>query len=746
MKVNNMSIHDVLSKNNSSFFIPPFQRAYAWGHSEIDRFFDDIIRAIRSELDKNVTDKQEHFFGVLVFKTEMDGFASREVVVDGQQRLTSTLLLLIALRDAEKDEVIQRFINDTYLKNTTATFDEKIKLKQVTSDWESYKSLIQKTNPAPGKVTDGYNQFLSKIKKEGFSTKEYVTAINRINVACIFLDERPYKGEDPQIIFETLNSLGKPLTLADLIRNYVLLGMSSDDQTEIFDQLWHPKIENRLQEKSSDFFRDYLQYKDSKAYKVVNDGNTKELYMFFKDFVERTFTNNKKAFVKDICRFVPWYQWITEIDPTTIISKQKDNNQKIQELLRNIFHDIKADAFKPLVLGLLESHQNGVNGNKLTDEQFIEALIVIRTYLIRRRVLKLTQGENKDIPRLCSQVRENPSLCIDTTSEILKLLSRSGYRLRIPNDTEISDELKRIDFYHGLSGYSKFILGKIEEHESKVSVNFRDNRITIEHVMPQSIEKSDIWKDEIGSDWERIKQSLLNNIGNLILTEFNNEMGNKSFSEKKEKLRKSNMYYRNDVINRKTWNEADILEHQSMMIKHFLTTFPLPDEMQRQENWKVNNAETNQATVSPLSEDYSSIIMEKKPKSILIEGEFFTVTNWQTLFMAFCRWLKSNKQMVFEKVLNTRGDDLSGKYYVPATSKEIGIAYKNEPDVFKKYKRLSDGLSFSKINPAHDDEQPYIFINLSAVTFMTKIRHLMQIADMTKESVIIDLQPIRYEE
>lgn len=191
------------------------------------------------------------------------------------------------------------------------------------------------------------------------------------------------------------------------------------------------------------------------------------------------------------------------------ISTDKDKNKTIIELLRNIFHDIRADAFKPFVLGLIEYHQHGINCKKITDNQLIETLFVIRTYLVRRRVLKLTQGENKEIPRLCKHIAEKEALLNDAKTHILKLLSKGIYRLRFPNDYDIESELKRIDFYNGLRKYSKLILGKIEEFISKVSVDFRDTKITIEHVMPQSVNESEEWKQEIGIDWERVHKTYL---------------------------------------------------------------------------------------------------------------------------------------------------------------------------------------------------------------------------------------------
>ncbi|QJR22714.1 Protein of unknown function DUF262 [Brevinematales bacterium NS] len=275
MKTESHSINDVLAKNATSFFIPPFQRAYAWGKPEIERFFSDISRIIESELDANQQDKQEHFFGTIVIKEEKAGFANKSVIIDGQQRLTTTLLFLIALRDTETDPHKQEFITNTYLINNSSTFQDKIKLKQVTKDWEAYKALVKKSQPNPGIISNAH-ELLKKLINEKRSLnpkinfEHFIIAIQRMNVAVIFLDERPFKGEDPQIIFETLNSLGKPLTLSDLVRNFVLLNMESNNQSDIYEKTWYPKIEEVLQDYTSEFFRDYLQYKTASSLKVGN--------------------------------------------------------------------------------------------------------------------------------------------------------------------------------------------------------------------------------------------------------------------------------------------------------------------------------------------------------------------------------------------------------------------------------------------------------------------------------------------
>jgi len=738
MQTTASSIEQVLSQNASAFYIPPFQRAYAWGEVEIDRFFDDIKVVMDSDRDASVADKQEHFFGVLVFKPENINLSTVQIIVDGQQRLTTTLLLLLALRDLEHDLEKREYITNTYLKNASSSFEDKIKLKQITSDWNAYRALVERSNHVRGKVTDGYNHFMRKILESDYSTDEYIRALKRVNIASISLDERPHKGEDPQIIFETLNSLGKPLTLADLIRNYVLLGLPSVDQGEVYDHQWHPEVESKLGDRTSHFFRDYLQYKQHRYHKIVSDNNTKSLYALLREYVNSEFRGNRLDFLHDIVRYVDWYLWIIGDFSSSKISENQENNQTIIELLRNIFADIQAEAYKPLVLGLLEHHQQGFENGRLSDISLIGSLLAIRTYLIRRRILKLTQGENREIPKLCRFISSNTTLQEDAWSEMLRLLAGSNYRLRIPNDYEIENELKRMDFYNGMRGYSKFILGKIEENRSRVYVDFRDKKITIEHVMPQKL--NDFWRNELGENWESIERTYKHNIGNLILTEFNEVMGNKPLHEKQKKLKESNLLYRNDVLDRSTWAENDIVQHQKEMIGRFLETFLLPVNMKYAENWDTDKTQFQNSGTFLLNDDFDNAT-GSKPKMLRIGSLSFETSSWQAVLLEFMRWYENAYPQLFEQMLNK----VSGRERLPLVANAAFLEQKraNNPRFGGGYKRLSDGTRFYSAKSEVDDGQLFVFANMSVKSILSVIQAAIEEADMNEEIVSVDLAVIR---
>lgn len=729
MKTENKSIHEFISSNSSSFFIPPFQRAYAWGRSEIERFYKDVINIIESE-NSSDRDKREHFFGTLVIKKENDTTANRSIIVDGQQRLTTTLLMLIALRDSyNNNKDYKKLIEERYLFNNSSDFENKIKLKQVTKDWEAYSSLVTEQKPkyAANNIVRAYDLFTRLIKNTCESNSEvkfehFLIAINRLNVSVIILDDQPHKGEDPQIIFETLNSLGKPLELSDLIRNFVLLKYNSSTQTDTYEKVWHPRIELVLNDDISNFFRDYLQLKQGFVLKTISDANNKELYRIFKEFVHSNFPDSTNDFINDVVKYVNCYKWIVSIKHNDSISDNKKLNIEIKELIRNIFFDIKSEAFKPLILGILESYFSKRN-REFDEKVLIRILKQIRVYLIRRRVSKLTKGEDKYIVTLCKHIEA----IISNPNALYELLSKSSRRLRIPNDNEIKSTLEETPFYLDLRKYSKFILGKIEENNTKVSVDFRSPQITIEHIMPQQLTKE--WREELGNKCKIVHEKYIHNIGNLILTEFNSEMGNKPFSQKKKELSKSSLKYRLSVTKKTKWNENSILKHQSDMIRDFLSTFPVPEPFASGENWVEK---TDDEFIYPNDNDLGEYT---KPRELHMENDIYPTKGWQDLFLKFLKHILEISQSDFKSI------------------EENQITLFNRSNIIVKWRSLSDSFDENKLknyktldgsevnlSSIHDDDDLIIHVGITASECLSRISTVVESLCLPSDYVKIKLK------
>lgn len=428
-------------------------------------------------------------------------------------------------------------------------------------------------------------------------------------------------------------------------------------------------------------------------------------------------------------RYTKWYKYIITGVVSKPLTHNKAKNNEIEELIKNIFHDIKAEAFKPFVLGLLEYHQCGVEGLKLYDDRLISILKTIRTYLIRRRVIGLAQGENKSIILLSNRIGD----LANGNVTMLDLLSSMFYKLRLPNDSEMSRALETMNFYQSSKKYSKFILGKIEEHNTKVAVDYRNPKITIEHIMPQTI--SEEWIDELGENYESVHKNYLHNIGNLILTEFNSEIGNKPFGYKKEKLNTSSLNYRLHIINKDTWNETSIKEHQRNMIAWFLETFPLPEFYRDEENWNVKTTESK--VFSPLDEDAGHMAEGNKPKVIYIENNKIDVGTWQNVFIEFLKYIKDNEEYDFDLILDHQ-TELFGNEETIIKWRELESLLDNNIELTNRYKTF-DGKVWSKAKTLTND-MFFIHINISSYTCMNRIANIMNKFNMAEDSVEIVLK------
>ncbi|QJR22716.1 Protein of unknown function (DUF1524) [Brevinematales bacterium NS] len=381
------------------------------------------------------------------------------------------------------------------------------------------------------------------------------------------------------------------------------------------------------------------------------------------------------------------------------------------------------------MLGLLEYHQYPTENPRLNDELLISILKTIRTYLIRRRVLGLTQGENKNIVTLCNRINDIATGKVS----MIELLTNMFYKLRLPNDSEMEAALRSMNFYEELKQYSKFILGKIEEHNTKVSVDFRDQRITIEHIMPQKL--NDNWKAELGKNYEEIHKKYLHNIGNLILTEFNTEIGNKSFEEKKMQLNKSSLNYRLDIINRNVWDEQSIIEHQKNMINWFLETFPLPNQYKNKNNWNTNTVDNT--LFSPLDPDAGNIAEGNKPIELHIFDEIIEVNSWQDVFIKFLKYLKESPNYDFDNILNNQYEMFKREGTILKWSFLKKLMESNR-DLKNRYKTL-DGKFWDKVDDLNDDTL-FVHINISASTCLSRITTIMDKLFLSNDSIKIKLK------
>lgn len=576
---NEKKLLDVLSNHDVTFFIPPYQRNYEWTDEQCKVFFTDVIKTEDANSRGIYT---EHFFGaVTYFETGRAGHAydqpNKLVLIDGQQRITTTMLFLVALRDLLDDEDMRQRIDSKYLKNNDVEGDieYKIKLKQVETDWSAYKKIVLSERitekEKESKVYHNYQFFYNKLaayKKNGYNLRDLIDkGLSKFSVITIQLEPDRNAWENPQEIFESMNSLGKPLSLADLVRNYLLLGLNPDEQKELYKIFWL-HIENTLPEQVSNFIRDFMQVYQRRAYKKASATNSKSLYGQFKLIFSDT---DSQLLLSELSEYADIYSYI--------ISDASTGDKKIDNELKDI-RTINVTTANSFLMALLRHWKENV----LSSKDVLDILHAFKIYCIRRRILGLAKGENKALPVIVNYLDDLRNAS-NKKQKMFELLANQENNVRLPNDIELSRNLESANFYS--LTLCKYVLSLVEEKITKGKLRLDDENLQIEHIMPQTL--SEAWKEELGEDYERIHQEYVHNIGNLALVRHNQELGNKPFAEKKETYSENTniQITKTKIIDKDHWNEAAIKERRDWIVDYLLSNvLPIPEDMRRANNFK----------------------------------------------------------------------------------------------------------------------------------------------------------------
>ncbi|MFI3250248.1 MAG: DUF262 and DUF1524 domain-containing protein, partial [Eubacteriales bacterium] len=523
------------------YIIPVYQRTYSWRKEECLRLWEDIVTLHQDN-------REGHFVGSIVRIDENSAAGSTmAMIIDGQQRLTTLTILLIALRDyasLNKDcGVNPHKITDTLLINQYETGDLRYKLLLTQSDSEA---LVKKIETSPtdetirSRVLDNYDIFYDEIAKEQISAKDLETAIGKLQLVDIVLD-RQY--DDPQAIFESLNSTGMDLKDSDLIRNHLLMGLDSITQTKVYNNIWRPTEKlfhyDHQSELLDNFFRDYL------TMKLGRIPRKNEVYKEFCSY-HNTLTMDIEDLCKDIYSFAKFYS-------DMFFAKSDD------KILKTSYTDMKAIRMEVAYPFLLKVHHDHFVGTiKIEDLREIVNLCV--SYVLRRAICNIpTNSLNKTFATMKNSINHDDYL--NSVKAFFILLD--SYK-EFPNDERFANTFATRDIYN--LNRCRFILSKLENWDNKSIVSL-DN-LTIEHIIPQNPKLSDKWIDCLGDNWIDIQKQYLHTIGNLTLTAYNSEMSDSSFEEKlnmeggfQESALKLNKY----LVAKTTWGEDEIKERAKIL-------------------------------------------------------------------------------------------------------------------------------------------------------------------------------------
>ncbi|GAA7798613.1 DUF262 and DUF1524 domain-containing protein [Helicobacter pylori] len=478
--------------------IPIYQRVYSWEKEQCKQLWDDIIKIGRD-------DKMNgHFIGSILFVINDKTSYSNNVlfIIDGQQRLTTITLLLTALRDHLSDEVKRKEIENHYLINSDKDGDKKFRLILSDSDKDTLLYLIDKDRRKPSdpslKIVENFKLFEEWVS----NTNELETifkGLEKLTIVWISLG----KKDDPQLVFESMNSKGIELTQTDLIRNYIVMETEIEKQESFYNKYWRAMEEDFKQNKKwfDRFVRHYLTIKTREI------PNINKVYVALKDYRQKEEIEIEDL-LEDLQKYCGYF---------CRIAFKKEADKDLNKAL-GFLVDLEMDVIYPLLLELYSDYSDGV----LSKDDFIPIIALIESYICRRAVCGLgTNSLNKVFPSFTKHIQKD---------EYFKSLKAHFVCLtekqRFPNNDDFKDCFITIDFYHFQK--REYFLEKLENFDRKERVYTHE--YTKEHIMPQHLTEE--WERDLGENFQEIHNKYLHTIGNLTLTGYNPEYSNKSFKEK----------------------------------------------------------------------------------------------------------------------------------------------------------------------------------------------------------------------
>ncbi|MGH1581087.1 GmrSD restriction endonuclease domain-containing protein [Helicobacter pylori] len=491
---------------NNQFVIPIYQRLYSWKKEQCEQLWDDIIKI-------GGNDKMNgHFIGSILYVRVDDTHSSPLLIIDGQQRLTTITLLFIALRDHLNDEyeLLEKFshqkIQNRYLINSDEKGDKKFKLILSEPDRDTLLSLIDKNKRKPSepslKIMENFKLFEKWISENTDKLETIFKGLDKLMVVEISLE----RGKDnPQLIFESMNSTGKDLTQTDLIRNYILMGLEPEKQKIFYKKYWRAMEEDFKQNETlfNQFVRHYLTIKTREI------PNINKVYEAFKRYQQERGIETE-VLLQDLQKYCRYF---------CQIAFKKEDNKDLNKAL-SFLVDLEMDVIYPLLLELYIDYSDGV----LSKQDFIPIIYLTESYLCRRAVCGIpSNGLNKFFPSFTKKIDKKQYL--KSVEEHFGSLTGNQ---KFPKDSEFKDSFITIDFYSFKK--KEYFLERLENFDTKEPVNTQE--CTIEHIMPQTLNLE--WERDLGENFQAIHDKYLHTIGNLTLTGYNEKYSNNSFQEKRD--------------------------------------------------------------------------------------------------------------------------------------------------------------------------------------------------------------------
>lgn len=660
---------DFIGTNKVLFKIPVYQRNYDWSESNCNRLLDDIKSIIDSGY--------KHFLGTIVFMAVKDGgFSLKEyTIIDGQQRLTTMMILLKALADVSKniDKDCYDEIQESYLHNHHCSEEFKVKLKPIKTDNSQFIALLKDNYDEidkEGHIFLNYSICKKKLEKwvaEGVTTSNILEALSKLEIVEIVLT----KGEDdPQIIFESINSTGLELSSADLIRNFLL--MNAENQERLYEEYWL-YIEKNLK-KNTDYTNLNIFFMQYIVYKTNSPVNSDKLY---ENFVRLFKVSN---YTQESC--LKELKYYADIFKAFVGADSKYTNE-IKRILNSI-RQLKQTTCYPFLFHLFDDYEQKI----ITEDTLLKSLQLILSYLIRRIVCGVPSNSLKNffiyLYNRVFKVSANKNKYYEAINKFMFTVTSKDI---IPSDKEFEFALKTANIYCN-AALCKFLLMDIENGNSKETLNI-DN-LTVEHIMPQTLNAE--WQ-HISSDDHEI---YLHVLGNLSVTGYNSELSNKSFEEKKKIIIENSkaVVLNSDVISKDIWDINTIKSRSERLSKILLDRYHI-DKI-------IDNTIEFEYVVNISLSDFNSVT-GKKLVSFKFDGEQYRQTKYALMLQDIVKLLDKRDPSVIERLANNKFS------YTSAKDKRAHIS--KNPNDLRSPMEIKKGI--------------YIENNLSAFSIMKFINSLI---------------------
>ena len=652
MKGSELRLIEYMEGSKKRFIIPVYQRNYDWKIENCKQLYDDLIQVIKNN-------SKTHFFGSIVSVYEPSGRNTEFLIIDGQQRLTTMSLLFLAMYNLleekiiiSEDESLKDQIYEDFLVDKYQPQEKRMKLKPIKNDQKAFSKLFNSKDDyiKDSNLTINYSYFYERIQKQEITIDELFDAICRLEIINITLNNE----DNPQLIFESLNSTGLDLSEGDKIRNYILMGLPKQKQDEYYEKYWNC-IEKCTKYDVSSFIRDYL------SVKQLVIPSQKKVYINFKKYVEDSSLKIIEI-LEDLLSYAKRYN---------ILLCGKTSSKELNSCI-NRLNRLETTVTRPFFLEVLRLYdENQINLNEVA-----EAFSITESYLFRRTICDLpTNALNKIFLLLNREIMRYDGTDSNYIEKLKFALLSKKDRARFPNDDDFSLMFTEKPIYQMNSKNKIYILERLENfgtlEDKDIYRHYDEGEYSIEHIMPQHLTPA--WIKELGDSYEKIHDTWLHRIANLTLTAYNSKYSNSTFVEKKTMkngFEDSGIRLNTYVSKKDKWTLAELRDRNDYLLKRALDIWAFPST-----NYKPQEKQLDSYTL----DDEASFLSGRQIAKFVYKGTEQPVVSWVEMYTKVLRALYLEDKTIIAKIALSTGDDLS-------------IHFSTNKRIFKKCDEIGDNV------------------------------------------------------